>query len=114
MSNGLPGASAASQAPATPDSAPAPVALSPVQTPKVDQEPPWLTEALAPVLAFLKTAWAFGRSPARFTQAWMKGEQQAVNPLLFVGMAAAATAFAMRAALTLAGRPHSHSFFSQF
>jgi hypothetical protein len=77
------------------------------------QEPPWLTEALEPVLKFLRTAWAFTRSPARFCGDWVSGRQESMNPVAFIGTATALVVFAMRAVGDLTERHVAPTLFSQ-
>lgn len=77
------------------------------------QEPPWLSEALEPVLKFLRTAWAFARGPARFCGDWVGGRQEAMNPVTFIGTATALVVFAMRAVGDLTERHMAPTLFSQ-
>jgi hypothetical protein len=87
-------------------------ALPAVEPQAPAQEPPWLEEMLKPVRAFLETAWAFLRNPARFSREWVSGQQQAMNPLAFIGASTALLIFALRATSALAHRTHPPSFFS--
>jgi hypothetical protein len=68
---------------------------------------------LEPVLKFVGTAWAFIRHPGRFSQAWVAGQQEAMNPITFIGAAAALLIFAMRAVGAMTDRPFAPTFFSQ-